>query len=138
AAGCPAPKIKPIGSFEAWTTVVGGILENAHLQGFLQNADAHRDEEALQWEHFLLALRQNFGGNLFTTADVYRNWKNTSSPIHQALADMDIDSSEHEQSFLRHLGNALASRVGRRFGKSGVYIERDGTLHHAVRWRVKQ
>lgn len=135
AAGCPPPKITPIGSFEDWTTVVGGILEHAHLHGFLQNADVHADEDAQVWEHFLLTLRQNFGANAFTIADVCRRCSDTSSSLYQALPDIGLDSGEG--SFQRRLGKALASRAARPFGKSGVYLERAGVHHGAVRWRVK-
>jgi putative DNA primase/helicase len=34
AAGRPKPMCKSLGSYEAWSSVIGGSLENAHIQGF--------------------------------------------------------------------------------------------------------
>lgn len=36
-AGMPPPKVKPLGSYDAWTRVVGGILEFIGIEGFLGN-----------------------------------------------------------------------------------------------------
>jgi len=33
----PAPKSKPLGSYEAWSNVIGGILESAEIPGFLSS-----------------------------------------------------------------------------------------------------
>jgi hypothetical protein len=42
--GKPKPKIKPIGSFELWTTTVGGILQSCGIKGFLGNTEKFRNE----------------------------------------------------------------------------------------------
>jgi hypothetical protein len=36
--GCPRPRVKPMGSFEDWTTIIGGILQHADVEGFLANS----------------------------------------------------------------------------------------------------
>jgi putative DNA primase/helicase len=37
AAGRPQPEIRPLGSYEAWSRIIGGILSHAGLGGFLGN-----------------------------------------------------------------------------------------------------
>jgi hypothetical protein len=64
-AGKPKPKIKPLGSFERWTLTVGGILENAGIKDFMENATAmyqETDDESREWEGFLLVLHDVFYG----------------------------------------------------------------------------
>jgi len=40
AEGCPKPKgIATLGMFEDWSNVIGGILQNANIPGFLENLD---------------------------------------------------------------------------------------------------
>src|SRR2546425_6439173 len=72
-AGRPKPSVKPLGSFEAWTTTVGGILQHAGIDGFLANAAEMyqaADSESVQWEGFLQVLYEVFYGDAFTIAEV--------------------------------------------------------------------
>ncbi len=55
-AGRPAGKAKPIGMFESWSAVVGGILDVAEVDGFLGNLiDFYdtADEEGKLWRAFV-------------------------------------------------------------------------------------
>lgn len=55
-AGEPAPSTPILGSYERWCTVIGGILEQIQVAGFLADLDqlyAETDEETPQWERFL-------------------------------------------------------------------------------------
>lgn len=55
AAGCPPGKER-MGSFESWSSVMGGILELAGIPGFLTNADVLRekgDPEMDEWRAFI-------------------------------------------------------------------------------------
>ena len=48
---CPEPEnIKPLGMFEAWTRVIGGILQVAGIEGFLGNLDEFYDESDAEGE----------------------------------------------------------------------------------------
>ena len=63
AGGCPRPKVKPMGSFESWCRVVGGILEFAGIDGFLGNREALYEEsspDSVQWEAFLSTIAELF------------------------------------------------------------------------------
>ena len=48
AAGCPAPKMRLLGSFERWTHVVGGILHAAGFVDFLTNYHAYQDASDIE------------------------------------------------------------------------------------------
>jgi hypothetical protein len=39
AQGKPVPHVKPLGSYERWSVVIGGILESAHIPGFLEDME---------------------------------------------------------------------------------------------------
>jgi hypothetical protein len=58
AAGRPEPDVVALGNFEAWTAVVGGILQVAGVPGFLGNITdmySRSDEEGRMWRAFLAA-----------------------------------------------------------------------------------
>lgn len=53
-----------LGQYEAWARVVGGILDNAGIRGFLGNLEelySAADEEMAQWEAFFEAWWVKFG-----------------------------------------------------------------------------
>ena len=141
-AGRPAPG--PImGSFEGWSKVMSGILEVAGVPGFLENT--HRmlceaDDDAPQWETFLLAWLDHLGGDAYTTAQVADHLRDplagdlkAALPGH--LGDALADSTK---SFTRRLGRSLAAVQDRRFNEDGLRVERatnDGHKNVAT-WRV--
>jgi len=63
AAGQPKPALAPLGSFEYWTEVIGGMLQHAGVDGFLANSDQlyeQADVETAAWEAFLLQVTSVF------------------------------------------------------------------------------
>ncbi len=65
---------KPLGSFEAWTRVMGGILQNAGIPGFLENRQEQRsrvDTETTSWHGFVESWLDRFGKTLVTTSDLF-------------------------------------------------------------------
>jgi len=73
AAGKPLDDSLPrLGSFEEWQTVIGGVLKNAAIEGFLGNRETvYRisDTGSQQWETFTEALTSVFPED-FTVADI--------------------------------------------------------------------
>lgn len=66
-AGRPAPRVDPLGSFESWTEVVGGILQYAGIEGFLANQDEFfelADVTGAEWREFINLWHRHFGQNL--------------------------------------------------------------------------
>jgi hypothetical protein len=153
--GCPKPTAKPMGSFEDWTTIIGGILQHAGVEGFLANSDQlhnQADSESLQWEGFLTALDAAFYGEAFTVAQVWDLINDKSySPetrhsalteraewLRAALPEFIGEGLDREGFFKQRLGMAFKARIGRRYGDDQYRIEHPGDdLHSKVaQWKV--
>jgi hypothetical protein len=140
AAGCPAPSVQPIGSFESWTKIVGGILEFAGLKSFLGNGEELYDAadiESQQWEAFLLALHDR-RSDPFRAAEVLEaSVTDEGGYDGVSLLELLPDSVAGPRETLQYrLGNAFSTQVGRRFGQSGVYLEKAGKRQRATLWKV--
>ncbi len=157
AAGQPAPKLKPLGSYEAWSITVGGILEHAGVEGFLDNAGALYDEadvDSTQWENFLHALDDVFYGEPFTVAQIMEAIKEKvwnanaaggkgameptprATKLRAALPDSLAEAADRDGFFQRRTGKCFAERIDRRFGSSQIHLKRDPLLHGYQNWRV--
>lgn len=88
-AGRPKSNVKPVGSFEEWTNVIGGILAYAGVEGFLGNAKElydSADQENAQWDLFLEEWQKLHRSDPITAAilkaeltdyhDVYKTFQN--------------------------------------------------------------
>jgi hypothetical protein len=141
--------LRPLGSFESWCDTVGGILETAGIEGFLDNADTmfeQADSEAVQWESFLLALDDIFPGQSFRVADVVNKLPlkdGVSSEVvkglRDALPDFLAEAADRSNGFFqRRLGRCFSDRVDKRFGDSQVYIERaaEDKKSKVQRWKI--
>jgi hypothetical protein len=144
AAGCPEAHLKAFGSFEQWSQVVGGILENAGIQGFLGNRNqmlADTDEEDQQWSLFLAALKRHFRGKSFTIAQLVQATTGHAESKAKSIADTlpaaFLDTKHGRQHQL--LGKAFSSRLKTKYGPAGLYLDRDGNDSHtkAARWCVR-
>jgi hypothetical protein len=135
--GRPEPKtLHPMGSFEAWCTMIGGILELVGLTNFLGNSDTifeQADSDAVQWEFFLLELSDIFEGEAFRVMDIVAKMQERalgvsnieSKSIREALPDFLAEAADRTAGFFqRRLGRAFAQRLGRRYGESQVYLGR--------------
>jgi hypothetical protein len=148
AAGCPRPSVKPVGSFERWTVIVGGVLENAGVTGFLNNISEFHlqaDDESLEWEGLLSTLKTLNPTNDFTVAEIIAKLAETAwgrptpsaADLRAALPGSLADFIEHPGKLSRRLGAAFAQREGRRFGERELYIKRTGEVSHSAQcWRV--
>lgn len=154
-AGKPESSVTPVGSYEDWSTMIGGILEHAGIEGFLGNSDQlyeQADVESTQWEAFLKTLDSAFYTEAFTVSEV---WERMSERMYQessrqaklsdraevlraALPDYIAQAMDREGFFKQRLGFALSERLGRRYGDSQVWIERDIQDRHGkvARWKV--
>jgi hypothetical protein len=154
-AGCPPPDLTPVGSFEDWTTTVGGILQHVGIKGFLANSSElyeQADAESIQWEAFLQTLDSAFYSEPFIVAQVWErmNDKSYNTDTHQtvltpradelrmALPELIAGVMDREGFFKQRLGFAFSERVGRRYGAAEFRIERDADDHHGkvARWKV--
>ncbi|MFN2513410.1 MAG: hypothetical protein ABR568_18555, partial [Pyrinomonadaceae bacterium] len=127
-AGKPEAAIRPLGSFEEWARIIGGILEHAGIKGFLDNADQlyeQADDESVQWEGFIALCNQQFRDNAVTVSDlaiaVLRD------PLRGSLPDYLLEAHlSGKGDFKKLLGKSLAKRTDRRYGDDGWYIARVG------------
>ena len=140
-AGQPAPKSSPrLGSYEKWSTVIGGVLETAGVSGFLGNLESlysFADEEAEDWASFLEALYADQGAKPFTTADLAENLV-VDEKLRGALPDgLAADwNGGKGANFGKRLGKAFGRQTGRRYGEFQYRIEPAGHVGHAKKWVV--
>lgn len=111
AAGRPAGT-QPLGSFESWAEVVGGILNHAGIAGFLDDTEKlyeDADAEGQQWREFVAAWWALHGDVWVATADLLR-----LAGERDLLGSVVGDKSE--RSRLIRLGRALSAARDRHFG----------------------
>jgi hypothetical protein len=143
AAECPAPNVRPIGSFEDWTRVIGGILQHAEIPGFLDNLPAlydAADDDGPEWEVFLDALQREFGNAEITVARIHDRARDTQAEaLRDALPGELLDQIENAGRFKTRLGKAFGKRVGRRYGTENLHICRAADDSHTktARWQIK-
>ncbi|HST19788.1 MAG TPA: ATPase, partial [Blastocatellia bacterium] len=128
ASGRPQPQCKPLGSYEEWSRVIGGILENAGINGFLANLDVFYEASDLEgaiWREFVDEWAKKHGSNTVTVADLY-NLAGQSDGFDFA------GSTERARRI--SFGKQLARQKDRVIG--GYKITDCGTLHRAKQWRL--
>ena len=154
-AGRPEPSLTPVGSFEDWSVIIGGILQRAGIGGFLANSDQSYDQadiDTVKWEAFLKTLDTVFYSEPFIVSQVWermndRTWNETTRQsqlsdraegLRAALPDFIAQAMDREGFFKQRRGFALGERLGRRYDDSQVRIERDVQDRHGkvARWKV--
>ena len=138
-AGKPEPKDVPkLGGFEAWVSVMGGILSYAGYTGFLGNQremyDAN-DVDTPQWEGFLDAWHNIWGERPVAVATVSARLEQDSDFV-DALPDYLAEAYlDRQKSFVRVLGRALSSKKDTRY-PSGLSVVMGNIERRAVQWKV--
>lgn len=142
--GKPSPEVKLLGTFESWTKVVGGILENAGVGGFLGNSDelhAHSDDETPLWEALLSQMYTIFHDKPFTVATLVVHMK---SPMYDHLKEsIELifgDATNHEATLKQHIAKNFKAHRDKRFGRDdGIlfWLEQGGTIHKVALWFVR-
>ncbi len=146
-AGCPRPKnVPPVGGFEGWRDVVGGIMETSGASEFMANAlrtylDA--DVELKQWEGFVSALHEIFESRPWTVADLRLRLTREADEASTYLT-MIVDTlpdplaeafADTRRSFARICGRALAGQEGRRW-PCGLMLKKGKSVNRATQWVV--
>jgi len=134
AQGQPSWDGPPLGSFEAWCRVVGGVLAAAGIPGFLSNREElyrRADAETEEWRAFVAAWWETHGdapvkaGQLF---ELTHQWELLPSVFATAKDDAT------ERALRTRLGKALSQRRDRRYGDFfvrtlGQDLHQKGTLY---------
>lgn len=126
AGGRPAYSGKLLGSYEHWSRVLGGILNNAKIDGFLGNTKRFYDQadmETTVWRGFVEAWWDKKNSTPIGTGELLE--------IAREYDGIDLgNGTDHGQRI--RLGKLLAAR---RDNVIGNYRITDGGVdHHAVQW----
>jgi hypothetical protein len=140
AAGQPRTSVPPVGSFEHWTEVVGGIFKYAGVDGFLGNSGKmfeNSDGERGEWEAFLEHPRGRLrraasspspnSGSVFDEQTYEEIIRRSVLSAHADQLREDVAHGterwmDREGVFKQRLGVALKQRCGQRFGKRQLSI----------------
>lgn len=126
AAGCPTPAVRPLGSYEAWTRVVGGVLQVAGYTDFLANREEileASDPETTTWEVFTAVWWEQFTDRLVAVRELL--------PAAETAGVAVNGDSERAQT--ASLGMSLGKRRDRFFG---TYQVRQGAGRARREWRL--
>ena len=115
---------KPMGSYEDWSAVVGGILELVGFEGFLGNREelyGKVDEESEEWRAFVAAWWESHTNTPVGVAELYP-LVSDGALLPGLYAGVPGELSE--RSMKTRLGKALKEKVDRGFG--GIFIRQAG------------
>ncbi|NPV61327.1 MAG: hypothetical protein HPY61_01630 [Methanotrichaceae archaeon] len=143
AAGRPEGKAKALGGFQEWSTVIGGILEFAGVEGFLGNASElydSMDQDVQQWDAFLEAWAEIHADHAIS-AGTLRDDLISTNPISRTLQDaMPDDVSEAVRKDRRaslSLGVTLGKHIDQIY-PSGRKLCREKDSHSKANlWKVE-
>ncbi len=128
AAGSPLPARKPLGGYERWSEVVGGILQHAGIDGFLVNANdlyEAADTEGAQWRTFVAAWWDQHGTAEVTAADLFE--------LAESIDGL-VPTRGNDKAQRTAFGMKLAKQHDRVFGDHQVVAA--GTRKRAKIWRL--
>jgi putative DNA primase/helicase len=126
--GRPKPAVRPLGSFESWSTVLGGILEVAGIPAFLGNVLEFyeaSDQEGASWNAFVKIWDHHFGTTAVGVADLL--------PLARATDDFELAGDDDRAQRIA-LGKKLAQARDRVVG--GFRITFAGTVQRAAQWKL--
>ncbi len=137
-AGKPTGDVTPLGMFESWSEVMGGIFAVAGIPGFLENLESFYDEtdaEGTVWRAFLAAWWERFGDHAVKVSELYSELKDEISlPVK--------DGGEQSQKV--QLGQRIAEMRDRVFdvetGQENCWlrIQRGEKHQRAYTWKLRK
>lgn len=138
-AGRPEPqRVQPLGSYTEWRFVIGGILEHAGVEGFLDNAKElylEADSDRVQWEAFLEELASIFGCEPFPVNRVTRILNDDAAGEGHLVDLLPDDLAElfvtRRRTFTQVLGMAFTKIRDRHF--PGGWCLKQGKLAKGTR-----
>jgi len=126
--GSPPASSKPLGGYERWSRVLGGILEHARIEGFLANVNElyeAADTEGGMWRTFVAAWWEEHHSDEVTSADLF--------PIAEGIDGL-VSTRGNERSQRSSFGRKLRKQHDRVFGEFQVVST--GTRKRARVWRL--
>ena len=128
AIGMTPPTMKPLGSYEDWSKVIGGILEAADIPGFLANLHQFyeaADLEGAIWRTFVADWWASFSSKTVTVADLFS--------LARKNDDFEL-AGKSDRAKKISFGKQLARQRDRVLG--GYRIAQAGKVRHAATWKL--
>ena len=128
-AGRPSSPVRPLGSYESWSNVIGGVLDNANVGGFLENLEEFyeiADSEGHQWRVFTEAWWEKHQDQEVGVAELYEIAMETET------LDLGKSGKGTERSQRIILGKKLVQKRDCVIG--GYRITSTGTVKRATKW----
>jgi len=128
-AGRPQANITPLGSFEEWTKVMGGILEHAEIPGFLGNIIEFydtADTESGMWREFVNTWWDTFKDEKVKISDIFS--------IAEKIDGFDLGKGATERAQKTALGMKLKKMRDRIFDDKKICMA--GTYNNATLWKL--
>ena len=129
-AGAPPSTSKPLGGYERWSGVLGGLLDHAGVEGFLTNANElyeAADTEGALWRAFIEAWWDKHGSQEVTSAELFE--------IAEEIDGL-VSTRGNEKAQRTSFGMKLAKQHDRVFGEHQVLSV--GTRKRAKVWKLLQ
>ena len=127
AAGRPQPAVRPLGSYEAWSRVIGGILSHAGIAGFLGNLNEFYEAantESAAWRSLVAVWWDKYQDTPMTTAELL--------PLAREFDELEIGGKD-EGGQRRSLGKKLAVQRDRVIGRYRIVTA--GEHAKTLRWK---
>ena len=141
AQGRPLPakaKLPRMGSFEAWSTTLAGVLHAVGVEGFLGNAGALFElasESVGMWTAFIEALYDVIDPEGDTSARVAEKLKAPeNADVREVLPD---DFDLEDPNLNRKIGKRFRDHLGVRYGAAGLHIDQIEGRSHSRRWVIR-
>jgi hypothetical protein len=136
----PANRVDEWGSFNDWAYTVGGMLENAGVEGFLQSRSVRsaKDDEATAWEALLQVSFAQFGDRPFAPGALIQSLGERLGDVAPSRVVRDLDRATSPSSAGKRLSNQFRQIADRRFGESQIRITSAGRNSHTKteEWQI--
>ena len=142
------PGSKTLGSFEDWARIIGGILENAKIPGFLENREQLKDfstQVDQEWRQLMdvwasesaQQYAQQGKGELYNDNEDLSPYEMDTADLYDLARRHDllleVLGSRNDASQKIRLGKALKKHNGRIFGQWRLISHRDKRLKKNLR-----
>ena len=133
---------RPWSGFHGWQSTIGGMLQGAKVEGFLNNlAELHdaADPEQDRWHGLLCSWQDKFGSNPVRTQDLWLSLEDYGQRHELPATLAESLGSAHDDSARKtRLANKLRLIQGRRFGHQGIRVEKAGKDAHVgvALWKI--
>jgi len=140
--GEPIPKDTPVmGSFEAWSKTLAGVLATAGVDGFLENSKALYEkaiEHSGLWAAFLEVWYERYGSTAITAASIAEDLQEGGAHTAGFREVLPDEFSLMDENLSRKLGKAFANHEGVRYGAEGYHLAKAGERQRAALWSVRK